>query len=171
MKRNNRLASLCQFGVTSLCAWVRVGGKGEAAKRPAWGQKLASFGLRGCPVCICLGPSFYLFSLTDCVAFWRVECLGTSPTTSRPNLALGTSHMVLAVSLASCPSIIASAARLAIKRNFCEALPSPNSVPGLKRWRIRRRKHILGGEPMLTYTPWWWKGCLCLRGDCQGAGL
>lgn len=58
-----------------------------------------------------------------------------------------------------------------IKRNFCEALPSPNSVPGLKRWRIRRREHILGGEPMLTYTPWWWKGCLCLRGDCQGAGL
>lgn len=38
----------------------------------------------GVLVSIYLGPSFCLFALTDCVAFWRVECLGTQPTTSRP---------------------------------------------------------------------------------------
>lgn len=98
-----------------------------------WGRDWLSFVSGGVLVCIYLDPSFCLFPLTDCVAFWRVECLGTQPTTSRPNLALGTSHMVLAISLASCPSIITSAARLAQVSRGTSMRPCPPLILFLGR--------------------------------------
>lgn len=107
-------------------------------------------------VFIYLGPSFGHFPLTDCVAFWRVECLGTWPTTSRPSLALGTSHMVLAISLASCPSIIASAARLAqvLKGTSIRFCPPPSSVPETKVVESHRREYRPGPATNVDTNLW-----------------
>lgn len=133
------------------------------------GQDGVRDGLRlvsgGVLVCNYLGPSFCLFPLTDCVAFWRVESLGTQPTTSRPSLALGTSHMVLAISLASCPSIIASkAARLAQVSKGTSTRPCPPPVLFLgPKWR---REHIPGGEPTPSAPVGGGRGWLCLGEAC-----
>lgn len=103
-------------------------GREQLLRGQDWGRDWLSLVLGSVLVCIYLGSFFCLFPLTDCVAFWRVECLGTQPTTSRPNLALGMSHMVLAISLASCPSIIASAARLAQVSKGTTTRPCPPPI-------------------------------------------
>lgn len=103
------------------------------------------------------------------MAFWRVECLGNWPTTSRPNLALGTSHMVLAIRLASCPSIIASAARLAqvLKRTSTRFCPPPSSVPEAKVVESHMKGVCSCEENQCPHQPLdAGKGCPCLGEDC-----
>lgn len=98
-----------------------------------------------------------------------MECLGTWPTTSRPKLAVGTSHMVLAISLASCPSIIASAARLAqvskgTSTGFC---PPPSSVPEAKVVESHMKRVHAGARNQCGHKPLdAGKGCPCLGEDC-----
>lgn len=77
LKRNDWLPSLCQFRVASFCAWVRVVREKRLLKGQDGDKDWLSLVSGGVLVYIYPGSSFCLFPLTDCVAFWRVECLGT----------------------------------------------------------------------------------------------
>lgn len=65
------------FAFSSFCAWVRVVREKRLLKGQDGDKDWLSLVSGGVLVYIYPGSSFCLFPLTDCVAFWRVECLGT----------------------------------------------------------------------------------------------
>ena len=142
-----------QYGVTSFCAWVRVVREGAAVEGVGSDGDLLSL-ISEDVIVIYLGPSFCLFPLTDCAAFWKVESLGTLPTNSPLSLALGTNYMLVALSLASCQSVIASAARLpqVLQGASTRSRLPPVLFPRLKWWRAIWTEHTPGGKPLPTCT-------------------